>query len=192
MASILRKISAGMHRFFLFIGSVSLILMTVIVCVTVFLRYVLNAGNSVAEEVPRLLVTLLAFIAMAMGVRDHAHISADILYNRFPKGGIGRKVLDVFGDIVVLLCGVFMLYFGIVRIITMHGMTGNLPMTGLPVWIQYIPVPVGGLMITYDSILFLTGVLKRDDHLFDDSGEDGIVEAAIEQMKQQKEEVAKP
>lgn len=43
---------------------------------------------------------------------------------------------------------------------------GTLPMTGWPTFIQYIPAPLAGFLMTFDSILFLTGVLKSDDLLY--------------------------
>ncbi len=191
MASTLRKINAWMHKILMTIAGISLLVMVAIVTTTVFLRYVLNHGNAIAEEVPKLLVTLLALIAMSMGVRDHLHISADILYARFPKGGIARKGLDIFSDCVVLICGLVMLISGTQRVLTQMQLSGALPMTGLPAWIQYIPVPLAGFMITFDSILFLTGILKRDDRIFDDGDatEEEIIEAAREEMKQRNTEV---
>ena len=76
---------------------------------TVVLRYCFNTGLSWAEEVPRLLVTLFAFIACAIGVRDHLHVAVNAVYNQLPVGGKARKALDVLTDVVVLLCGLFML-----------------------------------------------------------------------------------
>ena len=59
---------------------------------------------------PRLLVTLFAFIACAIGVRDHLHVAVNAVYNQLPVGGKARKAPDVLTDVVVLLCGLFMLH----------------------------------------------------------------------------------
>ena len=45
-------------------------------------------------------------------------------------------------------------------------LTGTLPMTGWPTFIQYLPAPMAGFVITFDSVLFLTGILKKDDLLY--------------------------
>ena len=45
-----------------------------------------------------------------MGVRDKTHMCVGIIYNRFQKDGFGRKFLEVFADVCVLVCGLFMLY----------------------------------------------------------------------------------
>lgn len=166
MASLLRTLNHWAHRVVLAVAELALIAMVIIVSMTVLLRYVFNTGIGWAEEVPRLLVTLFAFIAMAMGVRDHSHISVNILYNRFAKDGKMRRFMVFLSDFVILLCGLFMLYFGARRCIQMMGLPGTLPMTGWSTWIQYLPIPIAGFLISFDSILFLTGVLKRDDLLY--------------------------
>ena len=65
-----------------------------------------------AGEVPRLLVTLFAFIACAIGVRARSplHVAVNAVYNQPLVGGKARKALDVLTDVVVLLCGLFMLW----------------------------------------------------------------------------------
>ncbi|MDL2317892.1 TRAP transporter small permease [Eubacteriales bacterium OttesenSCG-928-A19] len=182
MASFLRTLNRWTHRVILLVAEVALIAMVIIVTLAVVLRYVFNTGLGWAEEVPRLLVTLFAFLAMAMGVRDHAHIGVNLLYNAFPKDGRMRKFLENFDDVAVLLCGLFMLYFGGRRCIQMFSLPGKLPMTGLNTWVQYLPIPIAGFVISFDSILFLTGVLKRDDLLYSEPEID-----YVEEVRQQEE-----
>ena len=154
------------HKILLYISQIALAIMVVLVIFTVTLRYVFNTGIGWAEEVPVLLVTLFAFLACAIGVRDHMHISVNIIYNLFPYNGKARKIFDFFTDFCVLLCGLFLLYFGTIYVQRLAGLTGRLPMTEWPTFIQYLPAPMAGFVITFDSILFLTGVLKRDDLLY--------------------------
>lgn len=175
------------HKLMLWIAQISLVFMVILVTYTVTLRYVFNSGFGWAEEVPVLLVTLFAFLAMAMGVRDRLHISVGIVYNFFPKGGAVRRFLVFFGDIVVLLCGLFMLFYGYQYCSRLFNLPGRLPMTGLATWWQYLPVPVAGFVISFDSLLFLTGMLDRDDFLYSEPETD-FEEEYKEQRKHQKEE----
>lgn len=144
-------------------ADIALLSMVVIVSLTVLLRYAFNTGIGWAEEVPRLLVTLFAFLAMAMGVRDHIHIGVNLVYNMFPKEGKIRRFMIWFADFIVFLCGAFMLYYGGKRCLQMMNLPGKLPMTGLKTWVQYLPIPMAGFVIAFDSILFMTGVLSRDE-----------------------------
>ena len=185
MAEFLRTVNRWTHRVLLIIAEISLIAMVLIVTLAVTLRYVFNTGLGWAEEVPRLLVTLFAFIAMAMGVRDHSHIGVNFIYNLFPKNGGIRKFLDKFADFIVLLCGLFMLYFGARRCIQMFSLPGNLPMTGLSTWVQYLPIPISGFIISFDSILFLTGILKQDDLLYSEPEIDYVEEVKRQQAERE-------
>jgi TRAP-type C4-dicarboxylate transport system permease small subunit len=187
LAEILRKIDRAVHKILLVIAQVSLIAMVLILTYTVILRYVFNTGLSWAEEVPRLLVTVFVFLACAMGVRDHLHISVNVVYNRFKKDGRMRKALEVLGDVAVLACGLFMFVIGGQRVLKMMSLSGVQPMTGLPNWVQYISVPIAGFIMVYDSILFLTGVIKPGDLLFSEREIDYADRFLQEKREQEKE-----
>lgn len=155
----LRMINRWAHKIMLYIAEIALATMVFIVFMTVVLRYCFNTGIGWAEEVPRLLVTLFAFLAMAFGVRDHIHISVNIVYNRC--GPVGKWWFDKVSDSAVLLCGLYMFLYGGERLLKMATLPGTLPMTGWPIWVQYLPIPLCGFLITFDSLLFITGILKR-------------------------------
>ena len=72
--------------------------------------------------------------------------------------------MDFLADFATLLCGFIIFYYGILFIMRLR--PGTLPMTGWPTWIQYIPAPLGGFLMIFDSLLFLTGILDPDDLLY--------------------------
>lgn len=189
MAEILRKINRGIHKCLLLIAQVAMIALVVIVTYTVIARFVFNTGNSWAEELPRILVALFAFLACAMGVRDHLHVGVGVLYNRLPEGGIGRKILDILTDVCVLIVAIFMIKVGWDYCMSLAARGGKLPMTQWPVWIQYISIPISGVIMAFDSILFLTGVLKQNDTIFSDKMDDPMEQARA--MRKAEEEAAK-
>ena len=174
------------HKVMLTIAQIAVIIMLCTVFMNVVLRFCFNSGIEWAEEVPRLLVVLFSFLACAIGVRDHMHISVTMLYNRFPKGGKMRKFMDVLPDVSTLFCGAFFFYFGGSYMLRLMGLPGTLPMTGLPTWVQYIAVPVSGVIMVFDSILFLFRVLNPDDLLYSEAEVD-----YEEMVKQQAAEAAK-
>jgi TRAP-type C4-dicarboxylate transport system permease small subunit len=170
LSGILRAVDTAIHKVLLVIAQVALFGMIAIVCVTVFCRYVLNTGIIWAEEVPRTLVALFAFIACAMGVRDHLHIGVGFFYGRFKVGGPGRRVLDVIFNLSTFACGAIMAVFGWNLCAQLWRFT--MAATGLPRSVQYISMPIAGAIIMYDSLLFLFGVLKEDDRLFSEKEEE--------------------
>ena len=84
------------------------------------------------------------------------------------KEGIGHvlmsTVMDFLVDLSTLICGIMLFYYGIMFIAKLR--PGFLPMTGWPTWIQYIPAPMGGFIMTFDSLLFLFHILDPDDLLY--------------------------
>ena len=186
MANILRKIDHWLCTILLLIAQIAMVALVVIVTYTVIARFVFNTGNSWAEEVPRVLVALFAFLACAMGVRDHLHTSVGVLYNRLPEGGKARKVLDVFGDVLVLIISIFMIVVGSKHCLSLAQKGGQLPMTRWPTYVQYISIPISGAVMLFHSILFLTGVLKPNDTFFSDVMDDPM-EKARAMMKADKE-----
>jgi TRAP-type transport system small permease protein len=167
---VLRSVDTAVHKVLLVIAQIALFGMIAIVCVTVFCRYVLNTGIVWAEEVPRTLVALFAFIACAMGVRDHLHIGVGFLYNRFKVGGAGRRVLDVVFNVSTFACGGIMAVYGWNLCAQLWRFT--MAATGMPRAVQYISMPIAGIIIMYDSLLFLFGVLKEGDRLFSEKEEE--------------------
>ncbi|MCR5760537.1 MAG: TRAP transporter small permease [Sphaerochaetaceae bacterium] len=173
------------HKVVLTIAQIAEIAMLAILFFTVVLRYVFNTGIGWAEEVPRLMVILFSFIACAVGVRDHMHVCVTVLYSKIKNPKI-RKALDILSDFATLLCGLLLLIYGASYVSKLMRVTGTLPMTGLPTWVQYSPAPIAGFLMTFDSILFLTGVLKPDDLYYSEKDID-YVELVKERDKKNKE-----
>ena len=110
------------------------------------------------------------------------------MYNQLPVGGKARKALDVLTDVVVLLCGLFMLYTGGARTMKLFSMPGTLPITGISTAWQYLPIPIAGFVITFDSLLFLTGIVSRDDLLYSEKEIDYTDVAALKEMEKKEDE----
>jgi TRAP-type C4-dicarboxylate transport system permease small subunit len=73
------------------------------------------------------------------------------------------------------------------RVLKMMSLSGVQPMTGLPNWVQYISVPIAGFIMVYDSILFLTGIIKPGDLLFSEREIDYADRFLQEKREQEKE-----
>ena len=190
ICQLLVKLDHIFHKLMLLLSQLALVAMIIIVTMTVVMRYCFNTGISWAEEVPRLLILVFAFAACAAGVRDHMHVSVTAVYNRFPVGGKGRKLMDIGVDVAALLCGLFMPISGGDRTMRLFGLTGKLPITGISVAWQYLPIPIAGAVMVFDSILFLTGILDPDDLIYSEKEIDFTDEAAVEALRASGEEAA--
>lgn len=183
ICQLLVKLDHILHKLMLFFSQLALVAMIIIVTMTVVMRYFFNTGISWAEEVPRLLILVFAFAACAAGVRDHMHVSVTAIYNRFPVGGKGRKIMDIGVDVAALLCGLFMLVSGWNRTAKLFSLTGVLPITGISVGWQYLPIPIAGAVMVFDAALFLLGILDPDDLIYSEKEIDFTDEAAVEALR---------
>lgn len=183
ICQMLVKLDHVFHKLMLFLSQLALVAMIIIVTMTVIMRYCFNTGISWAEEVPRLLILVFAFAACAAGVRDHMHVSVTAVYNRFPIGGKARKFMDILVDVSALLCGLFMLFSGANRTAKLFSLTGVLPITGISVAWQYLPIPVAGAVMAFDAALFLLGILDPDDLIYSEKEIDFTDEAAVEALR---------
>ena len=183
ICQMLVKLDRIFHKLMLLLSQLALVAMIIIVTMTVVMRYCFNTGISWAEEVPRLLILVFAFAACAAGVRDHMHVSVTAVYNRYAIGSKMRKFMDFLVDLSALLCGLFMLVSGANRTAKLFSLTGVLPITGISVAWQYLPIPVAGAVMVFDAALFLLGILDPDDLIYSEKEIDFTDEAAVEALR---------
>jgi len=121
----------------------------IIICVTVFTRYILNVVPSWSEEVPRYLLVWITYLGAAICVRLQEHISLDIFFNRMPVRArrLGHLVLNLMVGAVGIIMVVYGL--GLVR------QFGDDLMESIPVknvWL-YLSMPISGSLIALYVIL---------------------------------------
>ncbi|QZY54673.1 TRAP transporter small permease [Crassaminicella profunda] len=137
-------------------AKVLIILMTVLISIQVFCRYVLGFSIVWSEEIALLMMVWFGFISLAIGVQKKLHISIEFFMRFFPSKW--EKVIIKFGDSVVLFFGIIMFIYGIKLV--KYGMLSTLPATGLPNGGLYGVLIVSALLIIYDSFSNLLGLKK--------------------------------
>ena len=55
----------------------------IIICTSVFTRYLLNFVPSWSEEIPRYLLVWISYLGTALAVNYKEHISLDFFFNRY-------------------------------------------------------------------------------------------------------------
>ena len=70
----------------------------------------------------------------------------------------------------------------------LFSMPGTPPITGISTAWQYLPIPIAGFVITFDSLLFLTGIVSRDDLLYSEKEIDYTDVAALKEMEKKEDE----
>jgi len=131
-----------------YFSGTALVLMTLIITVQVFGRYVLNASPVWAEQAALLILIWCVFIAAAAGMREGFHIRIVAVVDRLPNRLRGPT--NLVSNAVVAFFGVAMIVFGVeLASATWHHV---IPTLGIPRGFAYIPISVSGVLITLFSI----------------------------------------
>ena len=173
---LIRKIMLSLHHVMVFIGKVLLVLITVITCIQVFCRYVLDFSLRWSEEVPLIMMVWFGFIALAIGVRKKIHISIELFFNMFPS--IIQKILLKFVDLLIMAFGIVMVYYGWKLSAAM--MLSTMPATKMPTGYLYAVVPVSGVFVTFHSLMSLLGISHDEDTK--DEDDDVEVEESLQNL----------
>lgn len=119
----------------------------------VIMRYVTGKMFPWSEEISLLCLTWFSFMGIAIGFRENLHLGMDML-----DGLFSPKVLYVWDkiiDFVVLCYGLYLVFFGWNFTKQMSGSV--LPVTQWPNIIQYIVMPITGVLVIVYSVLRLLG-----------------------------------
>ncbi len=138
------------HNCFVIFAMFLIVLMTIIIALNVFMRYVLNSGLQWGEEVAKLLVVWFTYIAMAVGVKQGLHISLQLLpESKMPPWA--NKAMEYIKIGVILITAAVMVIFGF-RLLQFTS-TSIMPATKWPSSTLYLIVPFSGILILFEAIL---------------------------------------
>lgn len=137
------------YRILLEYAKIVLLIIVFIVSAQVISRKFLQSSIVWSEEVALLFMVWMAFISMGIGVEKKLHISISMFYDMFPKKL--QWLLEKINYIVVFLFGIILMYYG--SLLVKSTMTSTLPATKWPAGMLYLMMPVGGLFISYFTLL---------------------------------------
>ncbi|MBT9443396.1 MAG: TRAP transporter small permease [Acidovorax sp.] len=100
MFSLADRVLRGYTRVLDALSGLCLAVMVVLVFGNVVLRYTLNSGITVSEELSRWLFVWLTFMGAVVALREHGHLGTDALVSRLPAAG--KKACLVLAQIAML------------------------------------------------------------------------------------------
>lgn len=140
-----------------------LAVMVVLVFGNVALRYLLNTGITVSEEVSRLLFVWLTFLGAAIALREHAHLGVDMLVQRLPPAG---KKLCLTASLLLMLYTTWLLLEGSWQQSVIN-LDVTAPATGLPMAAWYgagvVFSATAAVILLHDLYRVLTGKMAEDE-----------------------------
>jgi TRAP-type C4-dicarboxylate transport system permease small subunit len=159
LVSRLRPLTAVLSRLSLVVAGVGLVTMTVLVFWSIFGRYVLNDTPTWTEPAVLLLMSWFILLGSATGVRERGHIGFEIGLAASPPPL--RFLLKIVTEVLLIGFGLAMTGYGTqLAVGTWSALT---PMIGISQGWDYVPVAVGGALITLFSFERLLMVLAGTD-----------------------------
>lgn len=140
-----------------------LVAMVIMVFGNVVLRYTMNSGILISEEMSRYCFIWLTYIGAMVAMREKGHLGVDTLVRRLPL--MGKKVCFFFSELLMLLCnGLF--FLGTWK---MHELqvTNVSPVVGISmIWIYgmgYVVAAVMGIINLQMLYRLISGRLQEAD-----------------------------
>lgn len=124
------------------LSGAALVVITLIIPLGVFMRYVMNRPLSWPEPASVLMMVMFSFLGGAAVYRANVHIAVEALVKNVGSGT--RRVLLGAADLCMIAISLFMLAYGAHLCQQLwHQSIAEFP--GLPVGLTYMPIPIGGL-----------------------------------------------
>ncbi|HUG25638.1 TRAP transporter small permease [Piscinibacter sp.] len=148
------------------LSGAALVVITLIIPLGVFMRYVMNSPLSWPEPASVIMMVMFSFVGGAAAYRAKVHIAVQALLNAV--GDAKRRVMLWGVDVCMAATSLFMLGYGVQLCMAMRYQTmAEFP--DLPVGVVYLPIPVAGLL----TLLFLiervwVGELPADSLIYSD------------------------
>ncbi len=125
--------------------------MVVIITLLVVLRGITGYSIKWAEEISLLCLMWVTFLSLGIGIRDDIHIRIGMFVTWLPARA--KIVLEYFLNLVLLFISVMMVYYG--GILTKFAMLHSLPATRLPSAVNYVVIPIVGILCSAQLIMRL-------------------------------------
>ncbi|RPH29112.1 TRAP transporter small permease [Buttiauxella warmboldiae] len=126
------------------VAGLSLLVMTIIIPIGIFSRYVLNRGESWPEPVAIICMVTFTFIGAAVSYRAGSHIAVNMLTDRLPQA-IQRLCARTV-DLLMLLISLVMFYYSFYLCADLW----EQPVAEFPILTSgqtYLPLPVGAILL---------------------------------------------
>jgi TRAP-type C4-dicarboxylate transport system permease small subunit len=158
----IRRVFNAIHSASAFLACTFLAFQLVIISVNVIMRYFFSSGISWMEEISKdVLMSAFTFLSMAIGVKLDLHINVD-LFPAWTPPWITSVLLKL-KHVILAVIGFVFLYYGILLILGIKASIASIP--SLPASLQFVMIPLAGLLIIYDSVMSLFGIEKEDRHM---------------------------
>jgi TRAP-type C4-dicarboxylate transport system permease small subunit len=140
-----------------------LALMVVLVFGNVFLRYAMNSGITLSEELSRWAFVWMTFLGAIVALKEHGHLGTDMLVSRL--GPLGKKIC-LGASYLLMLFACWLLFKGAYDQALINLDSTSAVMEASMAWL-YLPgilfSVLGGLILLVEFVRLLTGQVRDED-----------------------------
>ncbi len=137
-----------LYRMCIWISGISLFIMTIVIPIGVFNRYVLGHGSMWPEPLAIQCMIIFTFFGAAAGYRAGAHIAVTMITDRIPPEL--QKFFSQLVDILMIALAIFVARYGFsLCVVTWDQYIAEFPV--LRVGLTYLPLPLGSVI----TVLFV-------------------------------------
>jgi C4-dicarboxylate transporter, DctQ subunit len=137
---------------------------TILLFVNVVMRYVFKNSTTWAEEVIRYAIVWVTFIGGSVCARNKLHVGIDIFVANMPLKI--KKILLILADLCSAFFCAFITFYGYQNTMLVVDTAQKSPAMLMPMWIVYMAMPLGALLMTIRFLINGWKILKdvNDDN----------------------------
>lgn len=140
--------------------------LVVFLLISVFSRYVLDAGFVWSDELGRVVFVWIVFLGVAIGLRHRAHVGIELALRYFPKFSL--KWVYFAQDVLILLFAITLTWLSFESM--KFAMMQRLPALQVSIGWLYSAVPVTGVLMCLYAFFNVIDTLRNRRHLPDADG----------------------
>jgi TRAP-type C4-dicarboxylate transport system permease small subunit len=148
MRQLYRGTMQGLYLVCIVISGLAMVVITLIIPLGVFMRYVMNSALSWPEPASVIMMVMFSFLGGAAVYRAKVHVAVEAVLNAVPRQ-VRRGMLWAV-DGCMIATALFMLYYG-AHLCYMLWNQSIAEFPGLSVGLTYLPIPIAGAL----TLLFI-------------------------------------
>lgn len=149
MLRALRAVQRPLNVLLDVVGVVLLVLLVAIITQEVFNRYVFNNPGKWSEELSIAMLIWFGYLGITVGYRDDKHLCITLFADHLGK--TGRKILDTFADLVMLVFCLLMAWQGVK--VAEFDAINIMPATGIPMSYVSCVLVVSGIAMIFEAVI---------------------------------------
>jgi len=143
------------------VNGILLLAATIVLFINVIARYAFHNASTWAEEAIRYAIVWVTFFGGSICVRNKTHVGIDIFVMYAPA--MLKRVLSAFAQLTGAVFTAFVTYYGwqITQLVIETAQKS--PAMLMPMWVVYISMPLGSLLMTIRFLATAWAILTGKD-----------------------------